>query len=225
MDGLRLMVFYDGSYFKQGQIYFRYRERRGWINVLEFHRILERYVAAKVAVSPDLIKVIAAHYYDGRPATKGTTPDQLEKDRDFELVLLNAGITTHYLPLLDGPKGGAKRDESKPHFIQKGVDVQLAVDVLDLAHADRYDVAVLVTGDADFLPVARRIASLKRQVLLAYFEFDAWDDDKGFNHRASFVSRALVEAANWSLDLVRWVDEPALQKETAALFVAPGPGG
>ena len=219
------MVFYDGGYFKQGQIYFRYKERRGWINLLEFHRILERYVAAKVTVSPDLIKVIAAQYYDGRPATKGATSEQLEKDRDFELALLNAGITTHYLPLIEGQKVGNKRDESKPHLMQKGVDVQLAVDVLDLAHADRYDVAVLVTGDADILPVARRIASLKRQVLLAYFEFDAWVDDKGFDHRATFVSRALVDAANWSLDMVRWVNAPASQKEAAALFIAPPVGG
>ena len=34
--------------------------------------------------------------------------------------------------------------------VEKGVDVALAVDLITLAFKDRYDVAVLVSSDADF---------------------------------------------------------------------------
>ncbi len=37
---------------------------------------------------------------------------------------------------------------------EKGVDVRIATDMITLAWADDYDVAVLVSSDADFVPVA-----------------------------------------------------------------------
>ena len=219
LTGPRLTVFYDGGYFQQGQVYFRHKERRGWIKLTEFHHLLERYVAAKVDLAGDTVRVVGAHYYDGRAAAKATRSEQLVLDRDFELALIHAGITPHYLPTAEGPRGSTQADESRPQVIQKGVDVQLAVDALDLAHTNRYDVAVLVTGDADFLPLVRRIASLNRPVLLVYFEFDAWTDDRGATHRGTFVSRALAEASIWTLDVVRWVKEAKVHKEVDALFI------
>ncbi len=45
MKPVRVMVFYDGNYFKQGQIYFRYKEKRGWFSLPELHRLLEKFVA------------------------------------------------------------------------------------------------------------------------------------------------------------------------------------
>lgn len=35
---------------------------------------------------------------------------------------------------------------------EKGVDVRIATDMITLAGADDYDVAVLVSSDADFVP-------------------------------------------------------------------------
>jgi uncharacterized LabA/DUF88 family protein len=55
-----------------------------------------------------------------------------------------------------------------PH--QKGVDVLLAVDMLQLAFEDRYDVAVLLSGDADFAPAIDRVQSLGKEVEVWSFE-------------------------------------------------------
>jgi uncharacterized LabA/DUF88 family protein len=41
--------------------------------------------------------------------------------------------------------------------VEKGVDVMLAVDMLTLAFKDRYDVAILVSGDADYKHAIERI--------------------------------------------------------------------
>ena len=37
---------------------------------------------------------------------------------------------------------------------EKGVDVRMATDMIGLAWADNYDIAVLVSSDRDFVPVA-----------------------------------------------------------------------
>ena len=37
---------------------------------------------------------------------------------------------------------------------EKGVDVRMATDMVSLAWADNYDIAVLVSSDKDFVPVA-----------------------------------------------------------------------
>ncbi len=37
---------------------------------------------------------------------------------------------------------------------EKGVDVRMATDMISLAWADNYDIAVLVSSDRDFVPVA-----------------------------------------------------------------------
>lgn len=53
-------------------------------------------------------------------------------------------------------------------FVQKGVDVRLALDMVALARDDVYDVAVLAAGDADFVPAAADVRALgKRVVVLA----------------------------------------------------------
>jgi uncharacterized LabA/DUF88 family protein len=105
---------------------------------------------------------VAAHYYDGRVTTNVADADQLERERDFEMALIEAGIIPRYLPVSETPKPGATADEVTYRLTQKGVDVELATDVLDFAHPKRYDVAVLVTGDCNFVPLVRRITSLFR---------------------------------------------------------------
>lgn len=51
----------------------------------------------------------------------------------------------------------------------KGVDIQLTTDLLVQAFLDNYDVAVVVTGDADFIPVIEEVKRLGKQVIVAFF--------------------------------------------------------
>ena len=200
MNTERVMVFYDGNYFKQGQLYFRYQEKRGWFSLPELHSLFEKYVASKTKASSDVTKVVAAHYYDGRVTTNVADADQLEKERDFEMALIDAGIIPHYLSVSETPKPGATTEEVTYKLAQKGVDVELAIDVLDCAHSNRYDVAVLVTGDGDFVPLVRRITSLNKHAVIAHFDIAPWTDDRGIQHRPTYCSRGLIVAASWCLN-------------------------
>jgi len=71
MNPVRVMAFYDGQYFRQGQVYFRYKEKRGWFSLPSLHDLFEKYVACKTKSPNELTKLVGAHYYDGRPTTKG----------------------------------------------------------------------------------------------------------------------------------------------------------
>lgn len=52
---------------------------------------------------------------------------------------------------------------------EKGVDVRIATDMIMLAWVDSYDIAVLVSSDADFVPVAQFLQTKGKKVLHAQF--------------------------------------------------------
>ena len=54
---------------------------------------------------------------------------------------------------------------------EKGVDVRLATDMLVHAAWNNYDVAILVSGDADFEPVVRRVRDLGKKVYISFFPY------------------------------------------------------
>ena len=51
----------------------------------------------------------------------------------------------------------------------KGVDIALCKDILTHAFFEHYDVAVVVTGDEDYLPVITEVKRMGRVVCLAFF--------------------------------------------------------
>ena len=46
---------------------------------------------------------------------------------------------------------------------EKGIDVRIALDVIGLAHRRRYDVAVVMSQDQDFLEVAEEVRTIARE--------------------------------------------------------------
>ncbi|MEK6921394.1 MAG: NYN domain-containing protein [Nanoarchaeota archaeon] len=55
---------------------------------------------------------------------------------------------------------------SSKGIFQKGVDVQLAVDLVSFAHQNIYDIAVVLTGDIDLLESLKTVKNLGKQVIL-----------------------------------------------------------
>ena len=54
--------------------------------------------------------------------------------------------------------------------VEKGIDVMLATDLLYFAWNDFYDVAVLVSGDADFAYALQAVKNMGKHVEVASFE-------------------------------------------------------
>lgn len=54
--------------------------------------------------------------------------------------------------------------ETNGRWYEKGVDVKIATDLVAMAYAGEYDVAILVSGDSDLAPAVREVRRLGRVV-------------------------------------------------------------
>lgn len=71
-------------------------------------------------------------------------------------------------PYLEVRLGGTKLTQGVP--VEKGVDIMLATDLLYFAWNNAYDIAVLVSGDADFAYALQAVKNMGKHVEVAYFE-------------------------------------------------------
>ena len=65
--------------------------------------------------------------------------------------------------------------DGRVEFRVKGDDIHLATDMLAGAYEDRYDTAVLVSGDGDFRPAILKVRKLGKRVENAYF-YVSWSE-------------------------------------------------
>jgi NYN domain len=177
----RLGVFYDGSFFSYAQNHYYHERQLGWLRFSELHRFLEKYIGLREQGFANY-KVVYAAWHQGLFTSKNATADQLKRDRDRYHDLMHAGVDPKYLPM------------SQKHG-EKGVDVALAVDALQVGLGHMIDVAVLVTGDGDFVPLVRALNKQGVRVLAAYFAFEIKDGSK------SFINERLLAAANYAVDI------------------------
>ncbi len=194
----RLGVFYDGSFFSYAQNYYYHQRKLGWLRFPELHRFLEKYVGLREQGFASY-KVVYAAWHQGLFTAKDSTADQLTRDRNRYHDLMHAGVDPKYLPM--SQKQG-----------EKGVDVALAVDALQVGLGRMMDVAVLVTGDGDFVPLVRALNKQGVRVLAAYFAFESEDGSK------SFINDRLLTAANYAVDIGALESAKEHKQDFATLF-------
>jgi uncharacterized LabA/DUF88 family protein len=88
-------------------------------------------------------------------------PEGSRDQQDFLEVLRKT-------PYLEMRLGGTKTSQGTT--VEKGIDVTLATDLVDLAWRDYYDVALIVSGDADFAYAVQTVKNKGKHVEVAYFE-------------------------------------------------------
>ena len=144
MPDERVGIFIDGSNF--------YHALKGKFSraTVDFAKLAELLVGDR-----QLVRI----YYYSAPY-----PQSHAKARDQQRFFTNLRRTP-YLELRLGtlqPKAGT--------YIQKGVDVQLAVNMIDFAYHNTYDTAVLVSGDSDFACAVQFVKNMGKHVELAAVE-------------------------------------------------------
>ena len=107
----------------------------------------------------------------------------LKLDRRRHLDLLHAGIDTKFQPM------------SHSTNTEKGIDVAMAIKVLEVGLANTMDLAILVTGDGDFVPLVQALMKNSIQVAVAYFEYE---DENG---RKSFCNERLKDACSFEVNI------------------------
>ena len=95
---------------------------------------------------------------------------------------MHAGIDAKFMPM---PQSGAN---------EKGADVALAIDAMQVGLEGHIDVGVLVTGDADFVPLVRALMKQGISVVAAYFEYQEGE------HK-SFINERLLNVCNYVVNM------------------------
>lgn len=60
--------------------------------------------------------------------------------------------------------------ERDGRYFEKGVDVRLAVDIVTMAQAKKYDIGIVISSDTDLIPAMQAAQRLKRQIMYVGFE-------------------------------------------------------
>lgn len=90
------------------------------------------------------------------------------------------GFRQHDLPDAFGHQGEKRTIEVTPYqrAREKGIDVALALDVIDLAQNDHMDVAIIFSSDTDLCEVARVVHDVTRKTKRVSVEAAVWRGNK-----------------------------------------------
>lgn len=85
--------------------------------------------------------VTRIYYYTALP-DQTKDPERYTRQQKFVNAIKRKPYFSVVLGRLEPRPGG--------FYVEKGVDISLAIDLLDLAYHNTYDTAILITGDGDF---------------------------------------------------------------------------
>jgi uncharacterized LabA/DUF88 family protein len=196
----RIGVFYDGSYFAYAQHHFYHSRKLGWLDFRPFHSLIEAYVHGKEQGFATY-KVVYAAWFQGLHTSTQSDEKKMRRDRNQYHDLMHAGIEAKFLPM------SVSQGE-------KGADVALAIDALQTANDGKIDVAVLVTGDGDMIPVVRALMKNGVRVMAAYFEYDDGNDK-------SFINERLLTTCNYEMNINRLETDKDFKTTFKSLFRKP----
>lgn len=145
----RVMIFIDGSNFYYGTI-----ANFGENIRIDFEKFIECLVSYKEGRELERV------YYYNVPVDIKDGKKKFQAQQRFLSRLA-------YIPNFEVKLGRLERRGDKR--IEKGVDIELATDMLYFAFQNLYDTAILVSGDGDFACVIEKIKNLGKHVENAYF--------------------------------------------------------
>lgn len=191
--------------------YIHDQHRRLSINGL--HSFIRTRVAHEEGIENKWSHIVESHYFRGRINANEASQrgNQLYNDRVFEDILMAEGVHTHYLPLRN--LSGRKEE--------RGIDVWLSLEVLQMALQDKIDVAVLIVSDTDYVPLFRKLQSLGVRVMLLSWEFE-YTNDEG-THMVTKTSHELLQLADYPIAMHLEIEDGLLGNapEITGLFVEP----
>ena len=161
----RIGVFYDGNYFYHVSNFYCYgHARKSRLSIPGIHEFIKRFVSCQENISPAFCQIVDCHYFRGRlPAMEANERQILLNERIFDDILMREGIVTHYLPIT---KSG-----------EKGVDVSLALEALELTLFKKFNIVVLIASDGDYIPLVRKLNSLGTRVMVLGWDFEYTDEN------------------------------------------------
>ena len=178
-------VFIDGGYYAKIDEALK-KNLTLQLNLSSLLAYLRRQVSAKYQVPYEDCQITENHYFRGRYRVYDANNKYLlYSERKFEDALIENDVIFHYKHLREVKKDG------EVTIVEKGIDTWYALETYELTLLRKFEVVVLITGDADHEMIARKLKALKSRVLLL-----TWNMSE-----QSSTSRFLKEEANWHIEL------------------------
>lgn len=178
-------VFIDGGYYAKIDEGLK-KNLSLQVNLSSLLAYLRRQVSAKYQVLYEDCQITENHYFRGRYRVyDANNKHLLYSERKFEDALIENDVIFHYKHLREVKKG------TEVTIVEKGIDTWYALETYELTLLRKFEVVVLITGDADHEMIARKLKALKSRVLLL-----TWNMSE-----QSSTSRFLKEEANWHIEL------------------------
>lgn len=137
------------------------------VNFKGLIKFIQKSIAEKYELDPISCVVTETHYFRGRyKAYDAKAHNLLYDDRKYEDRLIENDVVLHYKHVYDLPDGTVH---------EKGIDVWFALETLELAMFRDFDFVVMITGDADYEMLARKLKSLKIPAILLSWHYDEQD--------------------------------------------------
>ncbi|MBS3085941.1 NYN domain-containing protein [Candidatus Pacearchaeota archaeon] len=152
----RVVLFIDGSNFYYG-LKSIYGEDK------ELHNFNFLKLGEKLADKRDLVRV----YYYNAPLDYKNNPEKYAKQQKF---FDKVKATDKVKLILSRLQKRKIKGTDRYYYAIKGDDIHLASDMIKGAYEGMYDVAVLVSGDGDFIPAVNIIQEKGKLVENAYFK-------------------------------------------------------
>lgn len=173
-------LFIDGNYFVLLEKGLGGSSR---VNIKGLIKFIQKTIAEKYELDPASCVVTETHFFRGRnKAYDARKKNLLLDDRKFEDRLIENDVILHYKHVYELPDG-------TPH--EKGIDVWFALETYELAMYRDFDFIVMITGDADYEMLARKIKSLKKPAILLSWHYDQQNP----------TAKALKEEISYHIDI------------------------
>lgn len=167
----RIGVFYDGNYFTHVSNYYNYvHPRKSRLSLTGIHRYIRERIAQLDDIGSNQCKIVESHFFKGRITASEASEkgNQLYFDRVFEDILAYEGVQSHYQPT----KGTVNSRSA-----DKGLNLQLAIEVMDVVYNDKVDIVVLIGADGDYAPLLRKVSATGVRSMLLSWDFEFTNDD------------------------------------------------
>jgi len=150
MSNIRVMIFIDGSNVHWGIKGYN-KENKTNLKI-DYAKLISLLLKSRT-----LVRVI---YYCSKPIPPGRTSQIKFFDylRSLGIQVIEKPLKTRYDPATNSTR-----------YVEKGVDVALATDLIGMAWENAYDVAVIVSGDADYVGAVTKVMSKGKNVEVASF--------------------------------------------------------
>ena len=174
----RVMIFIDGSnFYHSSRISFP-----KFYDKIDFRKLVDALRNGRL--------MVASNYYN---ASLHQSIDQVKYWKQQKFFQDIREIPGFNVVLVKMRKVSDRTSPSGFRFVIKGDDIHIATDMVGDAYENKYDTAIIVSGDGDFAPAIQRVQKLGKKVENAYFHVSSSHNLKSICNSSIMISEELLK--------------------------------